>query len=856
MVVQSIDRIDSRLKLKLMAAITGPHPGAHQVGLSSSEAARRLAVHGANELSPRKAKSGTLQFLSHFLNPLVLILLGASAVSGFVGETTNAGIITLIILLSVTLDFVQERRSGKAAERLRQTVGLRATVVRDTKAQEIPAREVVPGDLVQLTVGDLVPADGQVVQAKDFFVDQAAFTGESFPVEKMPAALNENDRLVFLGTNVTSGEALVEITRTGVTTQFAQLARTLSEAPPETAFERGLRRFGLFVVRVVAFLVLFVFLVNISFHRNALDSFLFAIALAVGLTPGLLPMIVSVTLAHGAIRLVKKHVIVKRLAAIEDLGSIDVICTDKTGTLTEGAVTLERHVDLDGAEDDRVLFFALLNATHQTGLRSPLDEAILRHEHAALPGYAKVDEIPFDFTRRRLSVVLHGEGRTLLISKGAPEAILTVCTEWEHGGARQSLDELTSQRYNATFRALCHDGYRVLGIAYRDVSEEKQDHFNPADERNLVFLGFGAFLDPPKKSATATLHALKRDAVEVKVLTGDNEIVTRKVCSEVGLEVRGVITGETLGKTLDEALPRVVQRNTIFARVTPDQKRRIIEALQASGHAVGYLGDGINDAPSLRTADVGLSVDSAVDVAREAADLILLRKSLHVVHDGIIEGRRTFGNIMKYILMGTSSNFGNMFSMAGASLFLPFLPMLPSQILLNNLLYDLSQVTIPGDHVDLDYLKRPKKWSVAVIRRYMIWMGLVSSIFDFLTFGVLLWGFKAGAELFRTGWFIESLATQTLVIMVIRTRSAPWRSRPSRALILSTTAAVAAGVMLPFTPLAAVLGFARPPLSLLAMITFMVVLYLVSAEIVKRRLYGKSHDLEMAEDGRTVAFST
>jgi P-type Mg2+ transporter len=839
-----------------MAAITGPYPGAHPAGLSSDEAARRLAVHGANELLRSEGKSASLQFLSHFLNPLVLILLAASAVSGFAGETTNAGIITLIILMSVTLDFVQERRSGKAAARLRETVGLRATVIRDGKAREIPAGEVVPGDLVQLTVGDLVPADGHVVEARDFFVDQAAFTGESFPVEKMPAALNENDQLVFLGTSVTSGEALVEITRTGVTTEFARLARTLSEAPPETAFERGMRRFGLFVVRVVAFLVLFVFLVNITFHRNALDSFLFAIALAVGLTPGLLPMIVSVTLAHGAMRLVKKHVIVKRLAAIEDLGSIDVICTDKTGTLTEGAVTLEKHVDLDGAEDDRVLFFALLNATHQTGLRSPLDEAILRHEHPALPSYAKVDEIPFDFNRRRLSVVVRGEGRILLVSKGAPEAILTICTEWEHGGVRQPLHELATQRYNATFRALCHDGYRALGIAYRDVSAEKQDHFTYADERDLIFLGFGAFLDPPKKSATATLHALRRDRVEVKVLTGDNEIVTRKICEEVGLEVRGVITGENLEKVSDEALPRVAQDHTLFARVTPDQKRRIIAALQASGRAVGYLGDGINDAPALRTADVGLSVDSAVDVAREAADLILLRKSLHVVHDGIIEGRRTFANIMKYILMGTSSNFGNMFSMAGASLFLPFLPMLPSQILLNNLLYDASQVTIPGDRVDQDQLQSPRKWSVAVIRRYMIWMGLVSSIFDFLTFGVLIFGFKAGPELFRTGWFIESLATQTLVILIIRTRGIPWRSRPSRALVFSTTAAVAAGVILPFTPLAGVLGFARPSLFLLAMITLMVILYLAMAEVVKRRLYGKRDDSEVAEDGRTIALGT
>ncbi len=516
---------------------------------------------------------------------------------------------------------------------------------------------------------------------------------------------------------------------------------------------------------------------------------------------------------------------------------MDILCTDKTGTLTEGAITLARHVDPDGREDERALLFALLNATHQTGLRSPLDEAILRHEHDELPRYTKVDEMPFDFMRRRLSVVVNGEGGTLLIAKGAPESVLSVCREIEWRGVREPLDAPTRGRCDATFTSLSQDGYRVLGIAYRDVSGENKTRYSTDDECDLVFLGFAAFLDPPKQSVTATLHALKRDSVEAKVLTGDNEIATRKICEDVGLEVRGVITGDQMELVSDAALPQVVQRHTIFARVSPDQKRRIIAALQHSGHAVGYLGDGINDAPSLRTADVGLSVDSAVDVAREAADLILLRKSLRVVHDGITEGRRSFGNVMKYILMGTSSNFGNMFSMAGASLLLPFLPMLPPQILLNNLMYDLSQVTIPGDHVDVNYLQKPKKWSVALIRRYMIWMGLVSSVFDFLTFGVLLWGFKAGADLFRTGWFIESLATQTLVILVIRTRNAPWRSKPSRALVTSTLACAAAGFILPFTPLAGLLGFIQPPVSLLAAITLMVVIYLITAEAMKRWLY-------------------
>ncbi|MBX3276608.1 MAG: magnesium-translocating P-type ATPase [Acidobacteria bacterium] len=806
-------------------------------GLSHSEAARRLSEYGPNEIVQRAARGDLAAFALHFTNPLVLILLVASAVSVFVGEATNAAIIAVIILLSVILDFVQERRSNRAAAALRASVALRATVIRDGEARTIPA-----GDLVQLTVGDLAPADGRIVQAKDFFVDEAAFTGESFPVEKTAATTGADEKVdkssvVWLGTNVTNGEASIVITRTGAATEFAHLARTLASAPPETEFERGTRNFSLFVMRIVIGLVFFVLLVNLAFERPALDSFLFAVALAVGLTPGLLPMIASVTLAHGAMRLAKRKVIVKRLGAIEDLGSIDVLCTDKTGTLSEGVITLERHVDCTGREDEKTLLLALLNAVHQAGLRSPLDDAILRCEHSALPLYEKVDELPFDFERRRLSVAVAGEGQTLLVTKGAPEAVAAVCREFEIAGERKPFDEAAQEQFTAVFSDLSSAGFRALGVAYRDLSAESRTHFTIADERDMVFVGFAAFLDPPRTSATATLHALKRDAVEVKVLTGDNEIITRKICSDVGLEVRGAITGEELEKVSAEALPQVVQRLTIFARVSPDQKRRIISALQRSGHAVGYLGDGINDAPSLHEADVGLSVDTAVDVAREAADLILLRKSLHVVHAGIIEGRRTFGNVMKYILMGTSSNFGNMFSMAGASLLLPFLPMLPPQILLNNLLYDFSQVTIPGDRVDADYLMKPRKWSVALIRRYMIWMGLVSSLFDFLTFGVLLWVFSAGAELFRTGWFIESLATQTLVILVIRTRNAPWRSRPSRALMLSTVSCVAVGVLLPFTPVSALLGFVKPPVAMLATIAVLVAAYLALAELMKRRLY-------------------
>ncbi|MFN0085455.1 MAG: magnesium-translocating P-type ATPase [Blastocatellia bacterium] len=805
-----------------------------QAGLTSAEAKDRLNRFGANEIAPHDRGAAIMLFLKRFTNPLIVILLAASGLSVIAGEAINASIIAVILLLGVILDFVQEQRSNRAVDRLRAAAALRATVIREGAPTVIAAREVVPGDLVLLGVGDLVPADACLLHAKDFLVDQAAFTGESFPVRKSPDAVNPSDRLVYLGTSVTNGEARAIITATGGGTRFGHIAHSLAAAPLETAFERGARSFGIFVTRVILALLLFVFFVNLAFDRDPMESFLFALALAVGLTPGLLPMIVSITLAHGARRLVRKKVLVKRLAAIEGLGGIDILCTDKTGTLTEGAIILERHVNLDNREDERVLFYAQLNAAHQTGLRSPLDDAILRREHGALSAYSKVDEIPFDFERRRLSVIVRGEGRTILITKGAPESIASICAAYDLNGEIAPFDDAARQRCEAAFHSLSRDGLRVLGIGYRETDAAV---FSVAEEQGLIFLGFAAFLDPPKSSAPATLRALQRDAVEVKVLTGDNEIVTRKVCLEVGLEVRGAITGDELDHVSYEALPRVAMRTTIFARVSPDQKRRIIKALKRAGHSVGYLGDGINDAPGLHAADVGVSVDSAVDVAREAADLLLLQKSLHVLHDGILEGRRCFGNVMKYILMGTSSNFGNMFSMAGASLLLPFLPMTPPQILLNNLLYDLAQLPIPGDRVDMDYLRKPKQWSVALIRRYMLHMGLVSSAFDFLTFGVLIRVFHAAPEVFRAGWFIESLATQTLVLLVIRTRKAPWKSRPSRALTISSLAFAGLGSILPFTPLGPLLGFARPPLAMLATIGMLVLVYLIIAEAMKRRLY-------------------
>jgi Mg2+-importing ATPase len=613
------------------------------------------------------------------------------------------------------------------------------------------------------------------------------------------------------------------------------VAAGLAARPPETEFERGTRRFGFLILQVVVFLVLFVFLVNVAFERDLLETFLFSVALAVGLTPELLPMIVSITLASGAVRMARKKVIVKQLAAIESFGSMDVLCSDKTGTLTHGEIAVDRHLDLRGENDETVIRLAALNSAYQTGLRSPMDEAILRHEHPEVGKHERVDEIPFDWERRRVSVIVRDGGQRLLVTKGAPESVLPACTAVEVAGAVARLDAAALATAETLFRRLGADGYRVLAVAYRPVPE--QAGYSVNDERELIFVGFAAFLDPPHEGVAETLRALRADGVEVKIITGDNELVTLKICREVGLDGGAVVLGEEIERMSDPALGAVAERTRVFARVSPIQKNRIVRALHARGHVVGCVGDGINDAPALRSADVGISVQNAVDVARDAADIILLEKRLSVLHDGVIEGRRSFGNIMKYVLMGTSSNFGNMLSMAAASLFLPFLPMLPLQILLNNFLYDCSQVPIPSDRVDATYMQKPKRWNIAFIRRFMLLIGPLSSLFDFLTFAVMLGVFHAGPALFRTGWFVESLATQTLVIFVIRTADRPWRSRPSRGLAWGVGACAAVGALLPFTPLGLWLGFVPLPPLFFAFLVATVLTYLGLIELAKRWFY-------------------
>jgi len=804
-------------------------------GLSSAEARRLARLHGANELRPRARRSIAARLLRRFRSPLVLILMAASAVSAFTGDVGSFAIIATTVLLSVAIDFVQEHRAGRAAEALIGRVQVHASVLRDGRLVSLPVTRLVPGDVVRLAPGSVIPGDGRLLEANVLHVNEALLTGEPFPVEKRAAAGHGHagDDL-FMGTSVVSGTATMRIARIGAATEVGKIARTLAAEPPPTEFERGLRAFGMLIMRITAFMVLFVLLVNAAMHRPLLESFVFAVALAVGLTPELLPMILTVTLARGAMRLSAEQVIVKRLAAIEGLGSMDVLCTDKTGTLTQARIRLERVVDLDGRESEIARTRACLNSAFQAGIRTPLDEALLAHQADAI-GWTKLAEVPFDFERRRVAVLLRHGTHRMLIVKGAPEELLRLCTHHEAGGTARPFDEAAQRRAADELEALGAAGLRVLAVAHRGL---ERDHATMHDEHGLTLDGFVAFADPPKPGAREALAALAASGVVVKILTGDGAAVTRHLCAALDVEVKGVVTGAEIQRMDDAALAARAQSATLFCRVNPAQKTRIVAALRSRGHVVGFLGDGINDAPALHRADVGLSVANAVDVAREAADLILLRRDLGVLHRGVVEGRRTFVNIRKYVLMGTSSNFGNMFSMAGASLFLPFLPLLPSQILLNNLLYDVSEIPLPLDRADAAETARPQRWDMALVRRFMWVLGPVSSLFDFLTFYILLGVLHAQAPLFRTGWFLESLATQVLVIFVIRTRGSPVASRPHPALAVVALAVLAVAAALPFTPLAAPLGFVAPPPLFFGVLAALVAAYLVLAELAKRAFYG------------------
>lgn len=817
-------------------------------GLDTQEAIRRLSVYGSNSFAGGHRLGLWLQFLSRFKNPLVILLLIASAISAFTGELTNFLIISGLVLFSVTLDFVQEHRAGQAAEKLKLAVALKTRCVRDGQVVSVPVRDIVPGDIVLLEAGDRVPADGLLLETQDFFVNQALLTGESYPVEKRlnfddhpDTELQDASHALLMGSTVIAGFARMLVVTTGNHTAMGGIADSLEHDPPPTAFDIGAHRFGLLIMRLTLMLVLFVLLINAWQGRPWLESFLFAVALAVGLTPELLPMVVSVTLSRGALHMADKKVIVKRLTAIQDLGSMDVLCTDKTGTLTEAKIRLEKHVDPLGQASDRVLEMAYLNSIFETGVKSPLDEAILAHRHIDSEGWQKIDEVPFDFDRRRVSVLLEKDGIRELIVKGAAEEILGVCSDYQLDDAEALiLDTAARQQITQQHKALESDGFRVLGIARRAVPVS-HDHARVDDESALILLGFAAFLDPPKQSAAPALAALKQVGVAVKVVTGDSEGVARHVCEALNLPVTGFLSGKEIATMDDQVLRHRIAECNLFCRVNPVQKERVIRAFKSRGHVVGYLGDGINDAPSLHAADVGVSVDSAVDVAKDAAAMILLAQDLQVLHDGVLEGRRTFGNIMKYILMGTSSNFGNMFSMAGAALFLPFLPMLPTQILLNNILYDISEVPIPLDQVDPEELKQPRVLDIGLIRNFMWMLGPISSGFDFLTFYLLLQVFNADEAMFHTGWFIESLCTQVLVIFVIRTRGNPLKSRAHPVLAMTSIAVVLVALGLPFTAVGNTLGLVQPPTSFYGLLLVLVMVYLLIVQVVKTVFYRHLH---------------
>lgn len=820
-------------------------------GITGREAVLLLEKFGTNEVLVKRKVSDFAKLLTYFKNPMIIILLCAAALSGFFGDYRSTIVIFAMAVSSVILNFYQERKSGKEVEKLQERLSLSATVVRDGEQQEVSIKSVVPGDTAVLSAGDIVPADGEIIKCDDLFINESALTGESFPIEKRPAggaAVSQRNK-VFAGSNVISGSGFFKVGATGRGTVYGKIAEKI-QAPEEEAFEKGIRSFGFLIIRATVFIVLCVFLIITlkpilnggALTKSALvESFLFAIAIAVGLTPELLPVIMSVNMSKGSIRMSKKGVLVKRLNAIPDFGSMDILCTDKTGTLTEDKITLVKYVDLENRDSEDVLRHAYLNSAFQTGLKNPLDAAVLSFRHLSTKDCVKIDEIPYDFHRKRISVVAECRGERLLITKGQPEEIFKISKYYSSRGRARKLSDAVLLASKKIYEAYSQQGFKTLAVAVKKL-EEKKDVYRDSEEKGMILAGFIAFYDPPKQTAAETLVKMKDYGVEVKIITGDNELVAQKICRDLNLKIKGVMVGDELARISDDALGVRALATTIFARFSPEQKNRVIGALRARNKVVGYMGDGINDAPSLKSADVGISVDNAVDVARETADIILTRKSLRVLTEGIIEGRKTFGNTMKYLMMGISSNFGNMFSVIVAALYLPFLPMRPIQVLLNNTLYDISQITIPSDNVDVEYLKKPKHWNMKFVKKYMLVFGLISSVFDVLTFLLLFGVFHFGAAIFQAGWFLESLATQTFVIYLIRTKRFVFKSRPSFFLIASTIGAVFAGLLFATTALGNYFSFRPLPLAVVGIIFAMVLAYLVIVEAVKHWFYRK-HDL-------------
>ena len=829
--------------------------GSSPDGLSEEEAARRLERYGPNVVASDERHTRLRLLLRACLNPLVLLLAVLAIVSLATGDVRAAAVMTVMIVLGVSLRFAQEARAGAAAEKLRAMIRVTATVVRAGRPVEEPLARLVPGDVVHLCAGDMIPADVRILTCRDLFVTQASLTGESLPVEKFATAGEQGDgtaleqkNLCFLGTSVESGTATAVVVETGPRTYLGSIASTLAGAPVETAFDQGVARFTWLMIRFIAVMVPLVFVINGLTKHDWKEAFFFAVAVAVGLTPEMLPMIVSVCLSRGALTMSGKKVIVKRLNSIQNLGAMDVLCTDKTGTLTQDRVILERHCDVARNEDDAVLALAYLNSHFQTGLKNVLDRAVLEHHEVhhevSLPDWRKVDELPFDFSRRLMSVVVETpEGVHRLICKGAPEEVFKRCTRFVLDGEVSPVDDVLIEDLREEHESLSRDGFRVLALAYRDF--EPRQSYAKDDESDLVLAGYVAFLDPPKDTALAAVRALGARGVGVKILTGDNDLVSRKICQAVGIPTDRVLLGGQVEKMSDAELGVAAEQTTLFARMAPGHKQRVIQVLQERRHVVGFLGDGINDSPALRVSDVGISVDTAVDIAKEAADIILLEKSLLVVEDGVVEGRKVFCNILKYVRMGASSNFGNMFSVLGASAILPFVPMAPIQILTNNLLYDVSQIPIPTDDVDPEQIAAPRPWSMHDLTRFILFIGPCSSVFDYTTYFIMLyvfgcWG-PARASLFQTGWFVESLLTQTLIIHVIRTNRIPFlQSHASVALSATTVGIMLVGVWLPSSPLAPALGLTHLPHLYWPLLAVTLLAYVTLTQVVKTWLHHRA----------------
>jgi Mg2+-importing ATPase len=811
-------------------------------GLKGREARKRLRVYGYNTLKQKKRNDSLSLILAQFKSPIIIILLSATGLSIVLRDVTDALIILVIVLVSGLLGFFQERGAVNAVQKLLSIVQVTATTLRDGDFKDITIEEVVPGDIITLNAGDIIPGDCLIIESKDLFVDEATLTGETYPVEKETGILEETAPLgkrtnaLFMGTHVVSGSGKAVVVHTGKDTEFGKISEQLRFRPPETEFEHGVRRFGYLLLEVTLILIISIFAINVYFHRPVLESFLFSLALAVGLTPQLLPAIISINLAHGAKRMADQKVIVKRLASIENFGSMNVLCSDKTGTLTEGLVQLHAVLNLEGQESEKALLYAYINASFETGFTNPLDEAIRQYRQFDLSHMSKIDEVPYDFIRKRLTIIVAKDNAHLMVTKGALSNVLAVCSTVETPGGKVADIGTFQEKINQQLRDLSSKGFRTLGLAYKDMGS--QSSMTKDDEANMTFLGFLVFFDPLKDGISETIETLKESGVTLKVITGDSELVAASVADRMSFQNRSILSGSGIREMSNEALMKRVNNVDIFAEIEPNQKERIILALRKSGNVVGYMGDGINDASALHAADVGISVNSAVDVAKEVADIVLLEKDLRVLANGVLEGRKTFANTLKYVFMATSANFGNMFSMAGASLFLSFLPLLPKQILLTNLLTDFPEMAIATDSVDEEMLSQPRRWNIKFIRNFMLVFGLLSSVFDYLTFGVLLLILHASVEEFRTGWFMESVISASMIVLVIRTRGPFLKSKPSKVLSAATFLIAVVTILFPYTPMGTLFGFAPIPFPYLFTLLLIVVAYIVSAEAAKKIFYG------------------